>query len=102
MVSLIPFKNKPESSKDLTIFITSSISSFDIISVDVPDSKMFLCIPASAADAASVNHNGIKTLLANGLITIFIKIIQFFVLDQEVYQEILLIVSSQIIQFFIT
>ena len=73
MVSLTPFKNKPESSKDLIIFITSSISSFDIISVDVPDPKMFLCIPASAADAAPVNHNGIKTLLANGLITFFYK-----------------------------
>ena len=26
----------------------------------------FLCIPASTADAAAVNPNGIKTLLANG------------------------------------
>ena len=29
----------------------------------------FLCIPASAADATAVNPNGIKTLLADGLIT---------------------------------
>ena len=35
--------------------------------------RLFLCIPASAADAAAVNPNGIKTLLANGLITFFIK-----------------------------
>ena len=32
----------------------------------------FLCIPAPAADAA-VNLKGIKTLLANGLITFFIN-----------------------------
>ena len=31
----------------------------------------FLCISTSAADAAAVNPNGIKTLLANGLITLF-------------------------------
>ena len=35
--------------------------------------KIFLCIPASAADAAAVNPNGTKTLLVNGLITLFIK-----------------------------
>ena len=33
----------------------------------------FLCIPASAADAAAVNPKGIKTLLANGLITFYIS-----------------------------
>ena len=43
----------------------SSTSSFDIISVVVLDPKIFLCIPASVADAAAVNPNGIKTLLAN-------------------------------------
>ena len=55
----------------------SFISSFDIISVveeGWPDPKIFLCIPASAADAAAVNPNGIKTLLANGLITFFINV----------------------------
>ena len=59
----------------------SFTSLFDIISVVVceaedaewPDPKIFLCIPASAADAAAVNPNGIKTLLANGLITFFIN-----------------------------
>ena len=45
----------------------SSISSFDI-SVVVPDPKIFLFIPASAADAAAVNPNGIKTLLAKCLL----------------------------------
>ena len=33
----------------------------------------FLCIPVSAADAAAVNPTGIKTLLANGVITFFIS-----------------------------
>ena len=31
------------------------------------------CIPASAADAAAVNPKGIKSFLANGLITFFIN-----------------------------
>ena len=54
----------------------SFISPFDIISIVLlllPDPKIFLCIPASAADAAAVNPKGIKTLLANGLITFFIS-----------------------------
>ena len=36
---------------------------------------LFLCIPASAADAAAVNTKGINTLLANGLIALFINLI---------------------------
>ena len=41
----------------------SSISLFDIISVVVyPDPKIFLCIPASAADAAAFNPRGMKSL----------------------------------------
>ena len=35
--------------------------------------RFFLCISASAADAVAVNPKGIKTLLANGLITFFIN-----------------------------
>ena len=66
IVSLTPFNDKPESSRDLTIFIMSFISSFDIICVVDPDPKIFLCIPASAVDVAAVNPNGIKTLLDNG------------------------------------
>ena len=34
---------------------------------------MFFCIPASAADAAAVNHKGIKTFLAKGLIIFLIS-----------------------------
>ena len=38
-----------------------------------PDPNIFLCIPASAADAAAVNPKGINALFANGLITLFIS-----------------------------
>ena len=65
---------------------------FDIISVVVPYPKFFLCIPASAADAAAVNPNDIKTVLANDWITFSLKAIKLLVMDQGVYQEILLIV----------
>ena len=34
---------------------------------------IFLCIPASAADAATVSPRGIKKHLANGLFTFFIS-----------------------------
>ena len=34
----------------------SSISLFDIIGVAFPEINIFLCIPASDADAAAVNH----------------------------------------------
>ena len=40
---------------------------------DDPILRVLLCIPASAADAAAVNPKGIKTLLANGLVTFFIN-----------------------------
>ena len=51
----------------------SSTSLFGIINVVFPDRNIFLCTPASAADAAAVNPKGIKTLLANSLITFFIN-----------------------------
>ena len=56
--------------------------------------RFFLCFLASAADAAAVNPEGIKTLLANGLITFLLKVILLLAMDQVIYQEILLIVSS--------
>ena len=72
------FFNKPDSSRNLTILIISSISLFEIIIVVVkgllfPDPNIFLCITPSAAYAAAVNSRGIETLLANGLITFFIN-----------------------------
>ena len=61
-------------SRDLTILRMSCISSIETTKVVLwPGPKIFLCIPASAADAAAVNPNGTKTLLANGLITLFIN-----------------------------
>ena len=62
IVSLTMCVNKPESSDDLTIFMTSFISSFEIINVVLPDRNIFLGRPASIADTAVVNPNGIKTL----------------------------------------
>ena len=41
--------------------------------VFIPEPKIFLCIPAAVADAAAVNPNGTKILLANGLVTFFIN-----------------------------
>ena len=38
-----------------------------------PDPNIFLCNPASAADAAALSPKGINTLLANGVIAFFIK-----------------------------
>ena len=78
----------------------SSISLFDIISVVLlPDPKI-LYIPASAAYVVAIK--GIKTLLANGLITFFINGIQFLVMDQVIYQEILQTVSFLITEFLMT
>ena len=67
IVSLTPFINNSDSSRDLTIFIISFISSLEINSVVKPDPNISWWIIAPVADAAAVNPNGIKTLLANGL-----------------------------------
>ena len=72
IVFLTSFINKPVSSRDLIIFMISSISSFEIISAVIPD-------PASVADAVAGNPNGIKTLLTNGYSTFFIKGKQVFI-----------------------
>ena len=84
----------------------ASISSYDIISVVVYDAeskgwldpKIFLCIPASAGDAAAAaaNPNGIKTLLANGWVSFVINSNLVFnnLVDQDVDQEILLNILS--------
>ena len=51
----------------------SSISSLEVIKGVNPDPNIFLWIAASVVDAAAINPNGIKTLLANGLVTFPIK-----------------------------
>ena len=69
------FNNNPESSRDFTILLRSSMSLCDTISVVVfPDPNIFLCIPASAA---AVNPRGINTLLANGVIIFLLKVVLF-------------------------
>ena len=45
---------------------------FEIINLVIPDTNIFFWIAAPVADAAAVNPNSIKTLLANGLHTSFI------------------------------
>ena len=59
-------------SRDLIIFMISSISSFEIINAVIPNPKMFFWKAVSVPDAA-VNPNGIKSLLANGFSSFFIK-----------------------------
>ena len=51
----------------------SFISRFESISVVLPETKMFFWIAAFFTDAASVNPNGIKTLLVNDSSKFFIK-----------------------------
>ena len=66
-VSLMPFINNPDSSRDLIIFMVSCTSLSEIINMVLPDPNIFLRIAASVAAAAAVNPNGIKVLFANGL-----------------------------------
>ena len=54
--------------------MTSSISSIEIISSVMPDSKIVVWIAASGANAAAVYPNGTKTLLANEVSAFFINI----------------------------
>ena len=61
IVSLTPFDNKPDSLRDLTIFMISSISSFEIIVAVNPEPKIFFSIAAFVAHAATVNPNGLST-----------------------------------------
>ena len=73
IVLLTPFINNPDSSRDLTIFIISFISSLESINVVKPDLNIFLWIAAFVTAAAAVNPHGIKTLLASDLSTFPIK-----------------------------
>ena len=73
IVSLTLFINKPDSLSYWTIFMASFIASFEIIIVSLLDPNIVLWIAASVANAAAVNSNDIKTLLANGLNMFFIK-----------------------------
>ena len=58
---------------------------FEIINFVVPELRLFLWIPSTAASA--FNTNGIKTILPNGLVTLFINDKPVFINNQEVYQK---------------
>ena len=68
IVSLTPFIIEPN-------FLISSISSFEMINVVLETWTFFWT--ASVADAAAVNPNGIKTLLANELNTFSLMVTLF-------------------------
>ena len=55
-------------------------SLFEVINVVTPDPKIFLRIAASVAEAADINFDGIKALLAGGFSAFFIK-------DQPVFSS---------------
>ena len=65
----MPFINKPASSKDLRIFIMSSVSSSEGTSV-VPKPYYLFGIAAFVFDAPAVTPNGNKTVLLNGVSTL--------------------------------
>ena len=62
IVSLTLFINKPDSSRDLIIFMLSSVSPFEIIHLVKPETKSSFGIAAFIADVDAVNSN-IITLL---------------------------------------
>ena len=97
----MPFINKPNFSRDLIIFMISFISSLEIIKVVVPDPNIFLWIAASVAGETTVNPNGIKMLLANGLSASLFKGNAVLLMILKVYLEILLIVLFYGIEFLI-
>ena len=76
IVLLTPFNNILESSRDITIFKMSCISSFEIIRVVVPDPRIFFVYCSTVADAAAVSpsiprslitdSNKVNTVFSNG------------------------------------
>ena len=101
IVSPTRFIDKPDSSRYLTIFMISFISSFEIINVVIPDSNIFLCIAASVADAIAVDSNGMKMLVANGLSTFLIKGKPVLIMVPKVFLQISVIVLFYAIKFSI-
>ena len=81
------------------MFRISFISSLEIINAILPDPNIILWIAASLADAAAVNANDIKTLLAT--INLSLKATQFLVTILKIYLKIFLIVLFYAIEFSI-
>ena len=71
IISLAPFISKADSSRDLIFFVIYFISLLEIFNATVPKLKLYFGILASAADVINVNANGVKKLLANGVLNIF-------------------------------
>ena len=74
IVSLIPFTSNPDSSTDLTIFLITLISSFEIINAVVLERKVFL-ITASGVPIPGDDFNGSKIFLGYGMSTHFSLIV---------------------------
>ena len=81
---------------DVIIFMIYSICMFEVINAAILESRKFLWILASVAEAAAVYPNGIRTNLASGLSKVFINNKQ----TKEFYQEILVIVLSWTVEIF--
>ena len=64
-----PFNRLFESSKALTIFKISFISSFEIVKDAIQEPCIFFSIPASIAEEAAVIPNGAKICFAIGAAT---------------------------------
>ena len=84
-VLLAPFMNKPNSSRNLTIFIKSSISLFEISNAVVTKSRIISWIPGSSASFAAANLNYFKTLSPNDLNTFSLTVNYISLIIQEVY-----------------
>ena len=63
IVSLTTFISKHDTLRDSTIFMISSIPSFEIVSAVVPDRKILFWIAASVADTAAVNLAAVNSML---------------------------------------
>ena len=73
IVSLTPFINKLDYSRDLTIFMISPNSLFVNSNVIIIDSKIFLREATTMAGAAAFNLNSIRILLGQSVSKSFIN-----------------------------
>ena len=71
--------------------MVSFIFKFETINVAIPEPRIIVSIHASAAEAGVVNLNVIRKLLVDGVSAFFFKGKSVFIMVQETYQEIYLI-----------
>ena len=84
IVLLAPFVNKPDSWRDLAIFMILFVFSLEFVYVALQNLNIFFRIVASVTFGDSVNSNGIKTLSARGLSTFPTKVNTFLVIALKV------------------